>query len=351
MASTQKFRNTKKGREATVFRTARKTLLDENDALATITWLYYHRKLAQGQIAQELGLSRPTIGRMLHQATDKGLVTVSLRVDVLRRMNMSSLLMEKFGLREVFIVPTSELDTDGDILHSVAKTGALYLESTLKPHQILAVAWGRTLLEVALSLRDTPIEGLVVAQSTGGLNSGEFFNPSRVTTLVGERLHARVYHLYVPSIVATRELRDVLLADQGIRGALDVARQASCFIASIGKVERNATVVQTGFLDSATLDRLKARGAIGDISSRYFDIQGKPVLSDIEDRLVGLSWDDLRHFQNVVVVVCGLDKIEAILGALRSGLIHVLIIDNRTALNLIKYLDAQALSQNGSTQL
>src|SRR5262249_31176764 len=161
----------------------------------------------------------------------------------------------------------------GDILRSVAKTGALYLESTLKPHQILAVAWGRTLLEVALSLRDTPIEGLVVAQSTGGLNSGEFFNPSRVTTLVGERLHARVYHLYVPTIVATRELRDVLLADPGIRGALDVARQASCFIASIGKVERNATVVQTGFLDSATLDRLKARGAIGDISSRYFDAQ------------------------------------------------------------------------------
>jgi DNA-binding transcriptional regulator LsrR (DeoR family) len=47
----------------------------------------------------------------------------------------------------------------------------------------------------------------------------------------------------------------------GVRAALDVARQASCFMASIGTVENNATVVQTGFLNISTLDRLRARGA------------------------------------------------------------------------------------------
>jgi len=349
MASTQKFRNAKRGRKTTVLRAARKTLLDENDAWATVTWLYHHRHLTQEQIAQELGLSRPTIARLLRQATAKGFVTVSLRVDVLRRMNLSAQLTEQFGLREVFIVPTSELDTTSDVLRSVAKTGALYLEATLKPHQILAIAWGRTMLEVALALGDTPIEGLVVAQSTGGLNGGGPFNPSRVTTLVGEKFHAQVYHLYVPTIVASRELRDVLLADSGIRAALDVARQASCFIVGIGKVEKGATVVQTGFLDLATMDRLRARGAVGDISSRYFDVEGRPVLGDIEDRLVGLSWEDLRRFHNVVAVACGLEKTEAIVGALRTGLIHVLVIDNQTALKVIQYVQAQASTQDGSS--
>jgi deoxyribonucleoside regulator len=55
---------------------------------------------------------------------------------------------------------------------------------------------------------------------------------------------------------------------------LDVARQASIFMAGIGKVESSATILQTGFFDLSTIDRLRARGAVGDISGRYFDTTG-----------------------------------------------------------------------------
>ena len=79
----------KRGRKATAYKTARTTLLNEQDALARVTWLYHHRNLTQAQIAQELGLSRPTIGRLLRQAAATGLVTVSLRLDVLRRLQTS----------------------------------------------------------------------------------------------------------------------------------------------------------------------------------------------------------------------------------------------------------------------
>lgn len=336
----------KRGRKPTACKAARTTLLDEQDALARVTWLYHHRKLTQAQIAQELGLSRPTIGRLLREAAATGLVTVSLRLDVLRRLQTSAQLAQRFGLREVFVVPTSGLDAPADITRAVAKTGALYLEAVLQPRQILAVSWGQTMFEVARALSETPIEGLVVAQSMGGLNSGGTFNPSRVVSLVGEKLHARVYHLYVPAIVAGPELRDVLLADPGIGAALDVARQASCFMAGIGKVEPGATVLQTGFLDLATIDRLRARGAVGDISSRYFDLLGRPVPGDVEERTVGLSWQDLRRLPNVVAVACGLDKTQAIAGALRTGLLHVLIIDDRTALNVLDYCEREKTGSN-----
>ena len=330
-----RIQSAKKGRRKTALTGARTTLLNEEDAISKVTWLYYHRKLTQQQIAEELGISRPTVIRLLRQASEKGLVTVTLRLDILRRMDIASEMAQRFGLKEVFIVPTSKRDGESDVVRAVGRTGALYLETNIKPDQILTICWGRMMYEVASALTEKPVSGLVVAQSFGGLNTGESFNPSRVASLVGEKLHARVYHLYVPAMVATKELRNVLLADSGIHAALEVARQASIFMAGIGKVENNATILETGFFDIATIDRLRARGAVGDISGRYFDIQGNRIPGDIEERIIGLTWEDLQRLENVTAVACGPDKKLAILGALRTGLLDYLIVDDRTALEVM----------------
>jgi DNA-binding transcriptional regulator LsrR (DeoR family) len=90
-------------------------------------------------------------------------------------------------------VPASKTDSDADGMRAVARTVALYLQARIQPHQILAIAWGKTMFEVARALDENPMEGLVVAQSIGGLNSGEAFNPLQVTSLIGEKLHARIY--------------------------------------------------------------------------------------------------------------------------------------------------------------
>src|ERR1700751_1780319 len=81
--------------------------LGQKNTLAKATWLYHHQKLTQQEVADELGLSRPTVVRLLRQALEEGLITVSLRLDVLRQMDLSTRLAKQFGLKEVFIVPTS----------------------------------------------------------------------------------------------------------------------------------------------------------------------------------------------------------------------------------------------------
>src|SRR4030081_3082386 len=86
--SKPRIRGARKGRRKTALTGGRSTLLNEEDALAKVTWLYYHRKLTQQQIAEELGISRPTVIRLLRQASESGLVTVSLRLDILRRMDI-----------------------------------------------------------------------------------------------------------------------------------------------------------------------------------------------------------------------------------------------------------------------
>ena len=311
-------------------------LLGQKNTLARATWLYHHQKLTQQQVAEELGLSRPTVVRLLRQALEEGIVTISLRLDVLAQMELSARLAQRFGLKEVFVVPTSVEHTEADVLRAVGEMGALYLESNLQPNQVITLTWGRTLQQVARALNERPVKGAVIAQTLGGLNPGHTINPYRVASLFGEKLHAPVYHLYVPMMVASKELRGLFLSDPGVQATLAVARLAAMTLVSVGKVDQGATVVQTGLLSASVMEQLKAQGAVGDISGRYFDLQGKRILGDVDDRMMALSWDDFQRLGNVVAVVCGLDKRDAILGALRTGVLDRLIIDDQTALALVE---------------
>jgi deoxyribonucleoside regulator len=334
-----KLHRIKRGRKKNLLTNGTTAVLGEQEAIAKATWLYYHRKFTQQEVARELGLSRPSVMRLLRQATEQGLVTVLLRVDVLQRLEASAQIRQQFGLKDVFLVPTANADAESDILRAVGKAAAMYLRAYLKPNQIFATAWGKTILEVGRALDDHPVSGLVVVQSVGGLNTGGFFNPSQVTSLFAEKLHARAYHLYVPALVANREAREILLADPGVRAALDVARQASLFMVGIGVIGPNATVIQSGFFDRAMMERLRARGAVGDISGHYFGMKGHHVTGDVDERLMGLSWEDLGRLNTVIAVACGPDKTEAILGALRTGLLDYLIIDDQTALRLLRRME------------
>jgi len=80
---------------------------------------------------------------------------------------------------------------------------------------------------------------------------------------------------------------------------------------------------------------LEKSGIVGDISLRFFDINGKKVSNFIDPRLIGLTLEEIKTIPHVVGVAGGNLKIESILGALRTGTINVLIIDEKTAREVV----------------
>jgi Putative sugar-binding domain len=54
----------------------------------------------------------------------------------------------------------------------------------------------------------------------------------------------------------------------------------------------------------------------------------------VEDRIIGLTWEDVQELEHVVGVVSGPNKTEAIIGGLRTGLLDYLIVGDRAALEL-----------------
>ncbi|MCL7407460.1 hypothetical protein MWN62_00205 [Marivivens donghaensis] len=76
-------------------------------------------------------------------------------------------------------------------------------------------------------------------------------------------------------------------------------------------------------------------GGVGDTSLRFFDSDGKTVKTPLDDRVIGMTLDELAKVDRVMALAGGESKTDAIRGALRTGVIDLLITDRFTAERLI----------------
>ncbi|VTR36906.1 Transcriptional regulator lsrR [Serratia fonticola] len=115
-----------------------------------------------------------------------------------------------------------------------------------------------------------------------------------------------------------RSCRQVCRSGRGYRG--------------IGDLEPSQLLKNSGnYYGEAMLQTLAERGAVGDICLHYFNAQGEPVLGKEEDPVIGMELSQVRECSHVVALAGGVDKTNAIRGALKGGYIDVLITDYPTA--------------------
>jgi DNA-binding transcriptional regulator LsrR (DeoR family) len=93
----------------------------------------------------------------------------------------------------------------------------------------------------------------------------------------------------------------------------------------------------SSIISQAELEDILSLGAVGDIALRYFDQRGEPVRSNIDPRVIGITLSQLSQVSRVIGVSGGLEKVDALLGAMRGGLVDALITDHLTAGKLLAY--------------
>jgi DNA-binding transcriptional regulator LsrR (DeoR family) len=305
--------------------------------LAKVGALYYLRGQTQQQIANRLGVSRPTVSRMIREARERGIVQITVaHVDGLAA-DLEGALEERFGLREAVVA-----DAAGD--EQAARLGAAaagFLRRTLAPGAVVGVTWGTTLREMVKAVVPRQTEGVTVVQTLGGVGpplaeAHAADLPRRLATALGADLRL----LQAPGVVASAEARAVLAADPQIRAALDAFSAMTTAFVGIGSLETNpvlgdGTLSREVALPDSLPAELREGGAVGDVALRFFDAAGRPVPTSLDDRIVGVDLETLAAVDCVVGVAGGAAKVGAIRGALAGRLIDVLVTDDATARALL----------------
>jgi DNA-binding transcriptional regulator LsrR (DeoR family) len=95
-------------------------------------------------------------------------------------------------------------------------------------------------------------------------------------------------------------------------------------------------LLEQGEITSVELNRVIEHGAVGDLAGRFFDRDGQPVDDEWNQRVVGLTLEQISRIPTRVVAAGGQEKVEAILAAIRGRLVSVLITDEHVASALLE---------------
>ena len=305
--------------------------------LSKVSTLYYLRDQTQQEIAERLRLSRPAVSRLLRDAQRHGIVQITISPPRGLHIDLESRLEEQFGLGVVRIVPT-EPGTSPDLLRrQIGAAAAAFLSRTVHPGDTIGMAWGTTLSAMVQAMAPMATEGVHVVQTLGGIGppAAEAYAAELVRRLA-QLLGAVPVLFPVPGVVATTEVRDVLRNDPHVQAALRYFDRLDTVYVGIGAIDTNSVLNDGHSMPPGTLESLSRAGAVGDIALRFFDAEGAPVRSSLDERILGITTEQLRRAPRVVAVAGGPGKVDAIHAALKADIVNVLITDQDTAEELAR---------------
>lgn len=289
-------------------------------------WFYYMENYTQHQIAEAMGLSRAKVIRLLEDAKTDGIIQFNFRKDDFTRVSLEKNLIAAYGLNDAFVVPTPL--NEATLTHTISRAAALYVSDHLRPGGYLNIGYGDTVSSMLGYLAKEHEDPINVVSMTGGVS---YYLPSVSST-------AYAMHLFLipsPLIVSSSEVRDALLGEKSIQEIYAMTEHADMSVVGIGATVEGATVLRNGIIRESELAILKMQGSVGDVLNHFYDSEGNPITTEIENRTISTDIEKLRTMKNVVGVAGGSEKVAAIKAVLRGGYLNVLVTDSKTAEGLL----------------
>ncbi len=309
--------------------------------LAEVATLYYVDRLNQEQIARQIGRSVSTVSRFLADAEATGIVEVRVHQPTPVEPDLQLALAHRFGLRCARVLRTSAAEPQR-ILPHLGNLAARYLTAILADDAVISVGWGTSLYEVVQAMTPGLRRGFHIVQALGSLgNRLPAIDNHSITRLLAERIGGTPHFLPAPMIVESEFVRDALVQDPQLRETLALARRSDIALVGVGGTEpEQSGVYRAVHIDAEMLESIRDAGAVGDIAVEFFDRYGRFLDLEVSRRVVGTRLSDLRDARTVIAVAGGASKALALLGALRTGVLHVLITDDTTATRVLELADA-----------
>ena len=313
--------------------------MNENKKLMVkISKLYYEEGLTQTVIAKRLGLSRPTISRIMQEAMNEGIVRIEIASIPGDLSDLTQRLENKFHLLEALVVEINGPVTYESVSHALGIEAAHYFQRVVKDGDVIGLTWGSALASMVAHLEQDKKPNVLIVQLLGGLGSPNTnTHATELVSRTARTLSAKMSLLPAPGLVGSVDSANLLISDRHISQALEIINQTDIAFVGIGGTQDNVFLMRNKeVITKQELEKLRDQGAVGDISLHFYDIHGEEINSEFHRRVIGVGFNVLINIPRVVGIAGGPDKYGAILGALHGGVINTLITNKETAERLLQ---------------
>ncbi len=298
--------------------------MSDFEQLVRASRLYYELGETQNAIAEQLGVTRPHVSRLLKRARAEGIVEIRIVDRTTAESPAGDALRRSYGLDAVHLAPTIAGPEDLT-RRMVGRLAAQVLRDTVRDGMIVGIGDGASISAVADALDDTPttVAATVVPLAGGHWASGPEREPFR---RIADALGAQVHGLMAPGLVDDAATKRSLVAHAGVRAVLDLWDRLDLVCFGIGGRGWSAASV------GEEVEReLEDAEAVGEVLIAPFDLDGAFVCDALRDRVIAFDARQLGRVAASVAVGSGESKVRPILGALRAGVVRTLVTDVATA--------------------
>lgn len=311
---------------------------DDIRLIVKIAQLYYEQDMTQAQIARELGIYRTTISRLLKRGREQGIVKIAINYDFDENLWLEQQLKQKFGLKEVVVVSCCE-EEEEECLKLMGTHGAQLLDRLLEPGDIIGLSWGRAVRALVDALPNASHSRQLICVPVIGGPSGKLESRYHVNTLTygaAAKLKGESHLADFPALLENELIRNGIMQSRHFRTISSYWDHLDIALVGIGSPAIRNGVNWHAFYGCEESDDLIARQVAGDICSRFYDINGATVETNMSCKTLSIETNKLKQARYSVGIAIGAEKYRGILGALRGKYINCLITNDETAELLLK---------------
>jgi DNA-binding transcriptional regulator LsrR (DeoR family) len=292
--------------------------------LAGVARRFYVDGRSKLEIAEEFGVSRFKVARLLEQALARGIVRIEVGVPAQIDAELSERVRGAYQLRHAIVVDTPE-HPETDLRAHLARVAAGLLTETVTEGDILGLGYGRTITAMTESL--SRLARCTVVQLSGALlgvnvqeNTIELVR--RVATVSG----GPAFPIYTPQVLPDFATAEALRRQPQVAEAQRRWTQLTKAVVAIGSWDPPHSQLYVA-LSQREREQLRAEGACAELCANLLDADGQPVATDFTDRCITITTSQLRTVDEVIAVGGGHDKVAAFRAVLKGGYATSLITD------------------------
>ena len=310
--------------------------LDQQRLVTKVAWLYHKRGVRQRDIAERLGISQSRVSRLLDLAAASGIVRTVVVAPAGLHAALEEKLEQRYDLREVhvFDVAFSE-DSDAELVPSLGQLVAARLQAQPLDAKVIGfTSWSRSLRATVAALQPFKSTVRYVVELLGDVGPVALQHEAAdATRQLAHLTGAQPLFLRIPGVLAHVEVRETLLAyDPDARRALTLLDDMAMALVGIGTCEIvQPLVAGDNFFTADQFAYATQLGAVGQVNLRFIAADGSPVISPLDDLVVGVTLEQLHRTPRVLAVAGGPSKYLAIRAALLGGWVNALVTDLATA--------------------
>lgn len=310
-----------------------------------VAHMYYELGMMQPEIAKQLFFSRSKVSRILKKAQDLGIVDIRVKRYLSRVSSYENSLKARFNISHP-VVLTSFGDDSTEINMCLNNYAAVYISDRLKGECVFGITGSHNVTQALHMLKKRYECDLKVVQTMGASINQDM--SADLVDFLARTFNGRAYLLNTPVYVDDLKIKEKLMSHPSVVEAVHLMKKCDMVLMSIGDFDVNGDMPNWwGYMTEKHRLELNRLGAVGSICAQFFDRDGNWIDCDWNRKCISIPWKYIKAAGERIVIARGSSKVKGILGALRGGLVDVLITDTITAASVI---EAQDNLEKGSRQ-